>query len=182
MPRDGHLPRVQYLLDRLDAYGDEAAEALAYLRQHRTKVSVHAQPTGARWTIRRSIELHPRYAAADADQLYAISLIIHEVRHLQQGPLTALSVYGEMDAWQLQFGFLRRLTGRYHDEPSRDQIIQQLVALPLGWDRGVLQQARELMQAFAGKRYRVDLLPLYPLPSEIRFSVLRSVPRIDRTK
>lgn len=43
------------------------------------------------------------------------------------------------------------------------------MSLPLGWERETLKRARGLMRAYAGKGYRVDLLPLYPLPAEIRF-------------
>jgi hypothetical protein len=164
-----HAAWVDELLRHLDRYGPEGTAALAYIQQHGTKVGVHDQPTGARWTIRRRLQLHPRYAATPADEVYAVSLVIHEVRHLQQGRLTALSVYGEMEAWQLQFGFLKRLLGHYHADPQRAAILEQLMQLPLGWDRHVLQHVRQLMQSYAGKRYRIDLLPLYPLHREIAY-------------
>src|SRR5512143_2475314 len=93
------------LLHHLEHFGPEAAAALEYIRRHRIKLGLHDQPTGARWTVRRRIDLHPRFAAGAAEDPSAVSLLIHEVRHLQQGPLTALSVYGEMEAWQLQFKF-----------------------------------------------------------------------------
>ncbi len=160
---------LDQLLENLDRSGPEAVAALRFLRQHRTKVGVHDQPTGARWTIGRRIELHPRYAQGSPADPHALSLAIHEVRHLQQGPLIALSVYGELDAWQLQFSFLKSITVRYHDEPHRNKVIEELLSLSLGWDRPVLEQARRLMQAYAGKAYRIDLLPLYPLPAEIMF-------------
>ena len=47
------------------------------------------------------------------------------------------------------------------------------MALPLGYDRHVLREAACLMQAYAGKGYRVDLLPLFPLPREIKYWVTR---------
>ncbi len=149
---------------------------MRFIRAHGTRVSVHDQPTGARWTLDRRIEVHPRYAELASDDVYVLSLIIHEVRHLQQGMLTALSVYGEMEAWQLQFRFLNSQQGRYHEDPERNEIIDRLMSVPLGWDRGVLENVRGLMKAYAGPRYRIDLLPLYPLPAEIVFRVSRRKP------
>jgi hypothetical protein len=83
---------------------------------------------------------------------------------LQQGLFTALSVYGELDAWQLEFGIYHRIKGRYPHTA-----IAELMTLPLKYDRAVLKKAVQLMQAYAGKGYRIDLLPLYPLGREIRY-------------
>jgi hypothetical protein len=106
--------------------------------------------------------------ATPFDDLRLKTLIIHEARHLQQGVFKALSVYGELDAWQLEFGIYQRVRGRY---PSA--AIAELMALPLEYDREVLKKAAHLMQVYAGKGYRIDLLPLYPLGREIRYWVTR---------
>jgi hypothetical protein len=169
---------LNQLLDNLDRAGPDAVAALQFLRQHRTRVGLRDQSTGARWTIRRRIDLHPRFAQGSPADPHALSLVIHEVRHLQQGPLIALSVYGELEAWQLQFGFLKSLTGHYHSDPQPNHMLGELVALALNWERPVLQQARRLMQAYAGKAYRIDLLPLYPLPAEIMFRISGKRPGI----
>jgi hypothetical protein len=87
---------------------------------------------------------------------------------LQQGLFTALSVFGELDAWQLEFGIYHRVKGRY-PHPA----IAELMSLPLSYDRDVLRKAAKLMQAYAGKGYRSDLLPLYPWGREIRYWFLR---------
>jgi hypothetical protein len=50
------------------------------------------------------------------------------------------------------------------------------MSLPLGWDRAVLARARSLMQEFAGVKYRVDLLPLYPLHLEVVWAITRRQP------
>jgi hypothetical protein len=73
-----------------------------------------------------------------------------------------------LDGWQVQFSFLKSLTGRYHSNPKLDRIVAELMSLPLG-DRTALQCARKLMQDFAGRKYRIDLLPLYPLGRKIWF-------------
>ena len=48
-------------------------------------------------------------------------------------------------------------------------VIARIMSLPLDWDRIILSRAREFMQVYAGKGYRVDLLPLYPINREIRY-------------
>ena len=49
-----------------------------------------------------------------------------------------------------------------------DATIAELTSLS-PYDRAHLKRARVLMQSFAGKKYRIDLLPLYPLLAEIWF-------------
>src|SRR5512142_3016565 len=176
MSKAEHSAWAGQLLNNLARFGPEAAEALHYIQQRRTRVSVHAQPTGARWTADRRIEIHPRFAQLAPDDPYALSLVVHEVRHLKQGPLVALSVYGELDAWKLQFALLNKWTGHYHLDPHKNRVLQQLMDLPLAWDRAVLEGARRLMQLYAGKQYRVDLLPLYPLPAELAYRIFRKAP------
>lgn len=167
---------IRGLVQNMERFGPEADEALRFIRQRGTRVSVHDQPSGARWTADRRIEIHPRFAGLAPNDPYAASLVIHEVRHLRQGALTALSVYGELEAWQLQFRFLKSWTGHYHNDPHRNQVLEELMALPLGWDRIVLEEARGLMKAYAGKAYRIDLLPLYPLHREIVFFLSHKEP------
>lgn len=176
MPAVEHSAWIQQLVSNLERFGPEGADALRYMQQRGTRLGVHAQPTGARWTLDRRIEIHPRFAQLPPDDPYAVSLVIHEVRHLQQGFFTALSVYGELDAWQLQFGLLNSWTGRYHAEPKKNEVLQRIMSLPLGWDRERLEEARHLMQDYAGKQYRVDLLPLFPLPAEARYRLSGKFP------
>ncbi len=164
-----HSDWLEQLLANLDHCGLDGQAALKYLKDHRVEVSLRDQPTAARWTLTGQLQLHPRYADGASDAAYPLSLIIHEVKHLQQGFFIALSVYGELEAWQLQFSFLKSLTGIYHPETNPNNVIQELMSLPLNGNRDTLRQARQRMQAYAGKRYRVDLLPLYPLPKELMF-------------
>ena len=176
MPAADDLLWTQQLISNLERFGSEAADALRYIQKRGTRVSVHDQPTAARWTADRRIEIHPRYAQLAPDDPYALSLIVHEVRHLQQGPLTALSIYGELEAWQLQFGLLKTWTGHYRTDVSKEDVLQHVMSLHLGWDRAMLEEARRLMQVYAGRQYRVDLLPLYPLPAEVFYRLFGKVP------
>ena len=167
---------LNQLFEDLEKYGDEGRAAAAFLRRRRTRVSIkRAKPsTGAWWTIAKNINLNSRhYPTYDVtfNDTRVFTLIIHEVRHLQQGFFTALSVYGELDAWQLEWSIYYRKHKSY-PHPA----IDELMGLPLGWDRGVLRRAVQLMQAYATKNYRADLLPLYPLGKEIAYWLFRKVP------
>ncbi len=163
------------LLLSLERFGEEGRVAASYLRAHRTYIGFWnvRKNVGAFWTPLKTIHLntvHYSLQTNPADPLL-LTLLIHEVKHLQQGLVTALSVYGELEAWQLQF----RL---YHQKTNAKMhpMIEKLLSLPFGWDRAVLQQARVLMQEVAGKGYRADLLPLYPLGKEIRFRLFGKTP------
>ncbi len=164
---------LDQMLKELGHCGPQGQAALQFLIVRRVKVSLHDQPTAARWTLAGNIQLHPRYADGAPDAPYPLSLIVHEVRHLQQGLFTALSVYGELEAWQAQFSLLKSLTGQYNSNSQFIAILNDLMTLRLNKDRKILSRAMLLMKAYAGKGYRINMLPLYPLPEEIHFSITR---------
>ncbi|HEX5840293.1 MAG TPA: hypothetical protein VFY26_20815 [Anaerolineales bacterium] len=167
-----HTAWVNMLLERVCEVGEEGQAAMEFIRKSRTRIGFKRvrSSVGAFWTIFGNIHLNSIYYNYDTplDDLRVKTLIIHEVRHLQQGLATALSVYGELDAWQLEFRVYHRLKGKY-PHPA----IAELMTLPLELDRATLKKAAALMQAYAGKGYRVDLLPLFPIGKEIRYWVLR---------
>ena len=156
------------LFEAVSGLGEEGCAAVDFLRARRAKIGfkIVRPNVGAFWTVFGNIRLNSHYYSYETslDDLRIRTLIIHEARHLQQGLVTALSVYGELDAWQLEFGIYHRVKGRYPHAA-----IAELMQLPLGYDRPVLKKAAELMQDYAGKGYRIDLLPLYPLGREIRY-------------
>jgi hypothetical protein len=160
------------LLDAVTQVGEEGRLAVEFLRTRKTKIGFkQVRPSiGAFWTVFGNIRLNSRYYTYETpfDDLRIKTLIIHEARHLQQGLVTALSVYGELDAWQLEFGIYHRLKGKYPHAA-----IAELMTLPLAYNRTVLKEAACLMQTYAGKGYRVDLLPLFPLPREIKYWITR---------
>lgn len=160
------------LLDAVTQLGEEGRAAVDFLRARQTKIGFkQVRPNvGAFWTVFGNIHLNARHYTYETpfDDLRIKTLIIHEARHLQQGLITALSVYGELDAWQLEFGIYHRIRGNY---PS--PAIAELMRLPLAYNRTVLKEAVCLMQTYAGKGYRADLLPLYPLPREIKYWLTR---------
>ncbi|MGZ9223423.1 MAG: hypothetical protein ACXW4M_05255 [Anaerolineales bacterium] len=167
-----HAIWTENLLNAVVQMGEEGRLAVDFLRARRTKIGFkHVRPNiGAYWTPVGNIRLNSHYYTYETplDDLRIKTLIIHEARHLQQGIVTALSVYGELDAWHLEFAVYHRIKGSY-PHPA----IAELMTLPLGYERAVLKKAAVLMQAYAGKGYRVDLLPLYPLSRELKYRVLR---------
>jgi hypothetical protein len=160
------VPWLENLLTRLASTGEAGEAAFRYIRERQVPVRIRKQATGARWTLFGAIELNPDYVGAISDN-YAMSLIVHEVHHLKQGWQLALSVEGELEAWQVQFAYLKTVMGMFFPVPEYDAVIAELMSLPS--TRAGLIRARTLMQKFAGKKYRVDLLPLYPLWKEILF-------------
>lgn len=162
---------MENLLEAVTSLGEEGRAAVDLLRKRRTKIGFkRARPNiGAFWTVFGNIHLNSQYYTYETplDDLRIKTLIIHEARHLEQGIATALSVYGELDAWQLEFGIYYRVKGEY-PHPA----ISELMTLPLGYQRTALKRAAQLMQSYAGKGYRVDLLPLFPLNKEIKYWVI----------
>lgn len=167
-----HQRWMEGLLEAVTQIGEEGRLAADLVRARRTKIGFRkARPSiGAYWTLFGNIRLNSKYYTYETpfDDLRIKTLIIHEARHLQQGIMTALSVYGELDAWQLEFGIYHRIRGQYPHAA-----IAELVTLPLEYDRSVLKKAASLMQAYAGKGYRVDLLPLFPWDRELKYWMRR---------
>lgn len=162
------------LLKTIGNMGQEGRYAAAYLRAHKTYIGFWRarKNVGAFWTMLGTIHLNTAHYSLETNpgDPRLLTLMIHEVKHLQQGLVTALSVYGELEAWQLQFRLFHQMTNS-----KMHPALEKLMSLPLNWDRSVLQRARELMQDFAGKGYRADLLPLYPLGTEIRYRVFGQI-------
>jgi hypothetical protein len=163
------------LLAQLDRSGREAQAASQFIRQRRIKVGFRkASPAvGAFWFIDGNIYLNRAAFSADSpvSNPRVLSLVVHEAQHLRQGVFTALSVYGELEAWQLGFRVYGRLTGTDPQPPLAD-----LLELPLRYDRALLRTARDLMREFAGRGYHIDLLPLFPWVREARWWLTRTSP------
>ncbi len=156
------------ILEQLAGLGEEGRAAAEYLRAHKTYIGFWKarKNVGAFWTLLGTVHLNTLHYSMNMETVDfdLLTILIHEVKHLQQGMILALSVYGELEAWQLQFRLYYQLSGK-----PVHPIIAEMLSLPLEYDRAVLRRAQELMQAFAGKGYRADLLPLYPLGKEIKY-------------
>ena len=163
-----HAVWKENLLEAVTQTGEEGRAAVEFLRARGTQIGFKkvGPNIGAFWTVFGNIRLNSRYYTYDTsmDDLRIKTLIIHEAHHLRQGFVKALSVYGELEAWQLEFRVYHRVRMQYPGSA-----IAELMTLPLKYDREVLKQAVKLMQAYAGRGYRADLLPLYPLGLEISY-------------
>ena len=163
-------PWESKVLSKLSASGASGKRAASYIAAQKVKLSFAAQPTGARWTPRgmligpKEIQINAKQEAAtrEAEDAWSLSLVAHEAKHYEQGLLTALSVYGELEAWQLQARVLRDLGA-----PSTNKAMLAIEKLKLSHDPKVLREAARLMKLFDPK-YRIDLLPLNPLGSGIK--------------
>ncbi len=165
---------VDAVSEKLENAGPEGAQAIEYIHKRKIKIGFKKQSasTAAMWDIDGNIYLNPKYYnEKDTSDPYMLSLIAHEAWHLRQGPVVALSVYGELEAWQLGFRIYQQLTNR-----MLHPAILQLMDLKLCYERPILKRAAELMQEYSGKGYRIDLLPLYPLHKEIVWFFTRKTP------
>ena len=146
----------------------ETQQAAEFIRNRRVKINFQQRnhSIGAFWDLLGNISLNTRYfdVTTPLNNPRMICLVVHEVVHLRQGLITALSVYGELEAWQVDFRLYYQLTGS-----APHPLLAELLSLPLKRDRAILSRARALMRQYAGKGYRVDLLPLFPLFDEIRW-------------
>ncbi|WKZ35784.1 MAG: hypothetical protein QY332_19410 [Anaerolineales bacterium] len=150
----------------------EGRQAVDYVRAHKTRVGITRarKSVGAFWTLARNFYLNSRHYTRETalENPRAWTLFVHEVRHLQQGPFTALSIYGELEAWLVEFNLYKRLTGK-----PLHAVLEELLSLPLNMERNNLRRARALMMQFAGKGYGANWLPLYPIHKEIKYWVTR---------
>ena len=156
------------VLKNLAKTDDLGKESVEYVYQHKVRIRFkrYSKSTGARWFLFQQISLNTRYYSTDTalDDPGMLGLLVHEIHHLRQGTLKAFSVYGELDAWQVEYRFYKKL------RPVKlHPAIEEILTLPLNYDRENLRRAAKLMQDTAGKGYRIDLYPLYPFHKEIAY-------------
>lgn len=153
------------VLSKLSASGALGKRAASYVADNNVRLSFAAQPTGARWTLMgmilgpKEIQINPNTEAGTrtAKDTWSISLIAHEAKHYEQGLFTALSVYGELEAWQLQMKVLRGLGA-----PPTHKNLLAIEKLKWSHDPKVLKEAARLMKEL-DPNYRIELLPLNPI-------------------
>lgn len=169
MPRSDWLEKY---FEKVAQSSVEGRDAVEYVRTEKIRVGIKPakKSIGAFWTLNRKFFLNSVHYTRESvlENPRAWTIFVHEVRHLQQGALTALSIYGELDAWQVEFNLFKKIT----DQPLRPHL-EELLALPLSLDRIHLRRACEIMMQHAGKEYGAKWLPLYPLQKEIKYWVTR---------
>ncbi len=152
-------------LAKLKKGGRVGARAVKFVAANKVKLGFAKQTTGAKWTVQgmligpRVIELSSKQAPGvrSGKDAWTISLIAHEAKHYEQGLTTALSVYGELEAWQLQMKVLRELGA-----PPTHPALLAIEKLKLSHDQVALKEAARLMKQY-DPAYRIDLLPLNPV-------------------
>jgi hypothetical protein len=176
-PKSSELePFQNHVCDELINCGPLGAETVTFMRDHKVRFKSSKQEhSGAAWSLSGNILLRKGDQLSPSKPVdpYLLSLVVHETRHLQQGFLVALSVYGELDAWQVGFRFY----GSRLDAPLHPAL-QELLSLPLTWDRSLLRHAAHLMKVYS-PGYRIHLLPLYPLHREIAWHITHKEPSRD---
>lgn len=164
---------MEAFYEKVAASSPEGREAVEYVRTNRIKFSIKRarKSVGAYWDLLQRIYLNSRHYNKESimNDPRAVTIFVHEVRHLQQGRVTAMSVYGELDAWQYEFRLYKKLTG-LQLKPQ----LEEILTLPLNGDRATLSRARKLMHEFAGFWYGAWILPLYPITSEIKYWFTRT--------
>lgn len=108
------------------------------------------------------------------DDPFMVTLGIHEDFHLRQGVIRALSIQGELEAWQAQYQAYEALAGYKLGWDEEERILtpygEQWARLAqLSPDsREDLALAQTLM-AEISSGYKSPCLPLYPAPAEILY-------------
>jgi hypothetical protein len=158
------LSRALAALRNSGPLGREIAE---YIEANRVPLGFSRQSTsGATWLAWRAlclgIFLNARYVARLPEDPQVFALIAHEARHRQQGFLEALSVRGELDAWQVHFDVLEQ-SGAIPKDAAWTELRQLNTAV-----RDDLRRARDLIKAIGGKSYHIEWMPLTPVPEEVR--------------
>jgi len=163
------------VLDHLNTAGQEGAAAVSFIKNRKIKIGFRKQKsTGAMWSLNGNIYLNANNYSLSTPPTHSfmLSLVAHEALHLKQGIVTALSVYGELEAWQLGFRIYQTLGGKIVSSA-----LNELMGLQVRYDRDMLKKVRFLMQEYAGKGYRIDLLPLFPAWKELGYFFTGKTPQ-----
>jgi hypothetical protein len=164
------------VFEKLTSTDQLKSEIVAYTKKRKPRIGFHKQyQSGGGWTFFGNITLTPDDDPFDP---YVLSLILHEMFHLQQSFLMRLSVQGELRAWQYQkrtypeiantkgnaIGTMNEAYGRGKET---NEFWEELSKLSSD-SRDDLEKAQAVMKKIA-PGYRSDSLPLYPLLQEIGF-------------
>lgn len=171
---------LEKYFEKVASTSEEGRGAVDFVRANRIRVGLRRarKSVGAFWQFGQKFYLNSVHYTMESalENPRAWTLFVHEVRHLQQGALTAFSVYGELDAWQYEFRLYKRLTGK-----TLRRELEELLTLPLNFERSNLQRARALMTKFAGFWYGAWILPLFPIHFELQYWVTRKIPLKEST-
>ena len=162
--------------DRVLAYMLESSpelwHAVDYILENDVQLMFKSQTTVAMWSLDGNIYISSRMFSLETRPNHPtlLALIAHEVKHLEQGPIRALSVYGELEAWQMHCAVYRGLIGIPPGMTSDDRRgWDELSQIRPSYSRTDLDRVAELMQKLGGPGYLIPTLPLWPLPEELEY-------------
>ncbi len=171
----------QLLIELINS-GELGRATAEYIVYEEIRLGYLSQPeSGAGWTASGNLSFPPN---TDLTDVRTIVLTEHEILHINsQGILTRLSVYGELQAWQLEYQAYYELTEKYYGEngtpftgtdasgKSNESKWKELSQLSLD-SREDLERAQVLMKEISPS-YRSNALPLEPIHKEILFYLLQ---------
>jgi hypothetical protein len=173
-----HAEWLEKYFERVAQSCEEGREAVEYVRAQGSRVGIKKarKSVGAFFTLTRRLHLNAVHFTYESslENPHAWTLFIHEACHLKQGVTVAMSIYGELEAWQTEFRVYQKISGK-----TLKPLLNELLSFPLDLNRNNLRRAREIMMEHAGKGYGANLLPLYPIPKEVKYWVTRKVSQPD---
>ena len=141
--------------------GSEAREAVNYIINHQVHLKFDQQMppgTGAYWeSDGKTLDF-----GKTNNNAFLLSLIVHETIHLGQGPLGAITVSGELEAWQVQMRVYYILTrGKY---PYARVDVQKLLSYSTldAWTPLKNIEIRILLEKMSPGYHAYCLFPMWP--------------------
>jgi hypothetical protein len=151
--------------------GSVCQEAAEYIIDNDVAVTFAFMSGGAaaKWTLSGDVVVDPRHYGVDVGNgIYlhpdpsnpkVLGAIVHEVKHLQQGWMLAISVEGEVGGWRAEYEARREL-----GSPIRSTHWTNVAMTPASPSNQELEFAQSEMMAYVNNdwRYLAWLLPLRP--------------------
>jgi len=152
--------------------GPTCQHAARYLAEHDIQIGFAQQDaSAARWWVDAQtrewvIQLDPDYYAMSEPSgtpayAKALAAIVHEAMHLEQGPLLALSILGEVQAWKTDEAARSELGLPSNSLSHNGEHWAEVIDLPDSPTDEELERARIAMMAYS-PGYRAWALPLRP--------------------
>lgn len=148
--------------------GPVCQHAAATIRNKGIRIGFSPQRTGAKWTLSGHIKLATKGYSMDTSPSNApmLAKVVHEVQHLQDGFLMALSVEGEVRGWAAEYWAREELNAPLR----RNRSLWREVALtPENPTNADLKKAKAaIRQMTVWHSYLIWILPLRPLCGLVR--------------
>ncbi len=168
------LEGIQTALERTGAHGMEAAR---FLREHRTRIGVRQQSAGRAGPSTAGLRLIPDTCRMAASPPTPSALSSTRSVTFGRGRSRRFRSMANLGPGESSSAICGSSGVPAPGSAHQKELIDELLALPHGWNRIGLSAARRLMREYAGKAYRIDLLPLYPIQYELAYALTGRAPR-----